>query len=420
MPPSGPMAPDPPAGTTKRPPLPRNVFWLGVVSFLNDFSSEMIFPLLPAFFTVVLGANRTLFGRMEGLVETTASLVKLWSGRYSDRLPRRKPLIVAGYSLASLVRPIIAVSTAPGQVLGLRIVDRIGKGIRGAPRDALIADSVEPGQRGRAFGFHRAMDHLGAIAGPLTALCLIPLFQHLGWFAPGALRPRDYRVLFALAAVPAMVSIVFLVLMVRETARSGDGKAKGGEERPGRSFWLLLAAITLFTLGNSSDGFLLLRTYDFGLTLQDSYLIWALLHVVKSALSTPAGALSDRIPRRWLIAGGWLVYAGVYLGFGWATAAWQIWVLFLVYGIYFGLVEGTERALVADLVPAAARGTAFGWYHAVIGITAYPASELFGRLWDWRGASTAFGFGAALALAATVMLLVFVRGDEGRALAHNA
>lgn len=416
MPRSGRMAPELTGGTAKRPPLPRNVFWLGVVSFLNDFSSEMIFPLLPAFFTLVLGANRALFGRMEGLVETTASLVKLWSGRYSDRLPRRKPLILCGYSLASLVRPVIAVSTAPWQVLGLRIVDRIGKGIRGAPRDALIADSVELGQRGRAFGFHRAMDHLGAIAGPVTALCLIPLFQHLGWFAPGALHPRDYRILFGLAAVPAMVSIVFLALMVRETARHGDGKARGGGEKPGRSFWLLLGAITLFTLGNSSDGFLLLRTYDYGLTLRDSYLIWALLHVVKSALSTPAGALSDRVPRRRLIAGGWLVYALVYLGFGWATAAWQIWVLFGVYGIYFGLVEGTERALVTDLVPAAARGTAFGWYNAVIGIMAYPASEIFGRLWDWRGAPTAFGFGAALALVATVLLLLFCRSDGRRPL----
>lgn len=390
--------------------LPPNVVWLGVVSFLNDFSSEIIFPLLPAFFIGVLGASPALLGQMEGLVESTASLLKVVSGRLGDRLRRRKPLVVAGYSLASLTRPLVALAVAPWQVIALRVVDRIGKGIRGAPRDALIADAVDENGRGRAFGFHRAMDHLGAIAGPVTALVLIPLLQHAHVFAPGPLQARDYRWLFGIAAAPAVLSVLLLALLVREAPRAPQPREHGAPSAAlGGAFWRLMAVLVLFTLGNSSDAFLLLRTYDFGLTLTDSYLIWALLHLVKAGLSTPAGALSDRLPRRWLIAGGWLVYALVYLGFALATAAWQIWVLFAVYGVYFGLVEGTERALVTDLVPKGLRGTAFGWYHAAIGIAAFPASFLFGLIWQQAGAAAAFSYGAALALLAALLLLTRTR-----------
>jgi MFS family permease len=384
-----------------------------VVSLLNDFSSEIVFPLLPLFFTTVLGGSRAGLGMMEGLVDSVASLVKLWSGRVGDRLPRRKPLVLTGYSLASLSRPLIALALAPWQVVALRVVDRIGKGMRGAPRDALIADSVAPAIRGRAFGFHRSMDHLGAIAGPVTALVLIPLL-----FGARPLKGPDFRLLFLLAAIPALLSLAVLALQVREAPRLVEKQEeRGPETRLGRSFWQVLGVVGLFTLGNSSDGFLLLRTYDFGMTLRDSYLIWVLLHVVKSALSTPAGALSDRVPRRWLIAGGWGVYALVYLGFGCASAAWQVWALFGAYGLYFGLAEGAERALVADLVPREVRGTAFGWYNAAIGITALPAGFVFGKLWDWRGPGAAFGFGAALALLAAVLLLLLpsrpVRELEG-------
>lgn len=363
----------------------------------------MIFPLLPLFFTTVLHGSPGQLGAMEGLVESLSSLLKLWSGRQADRLPRRKPLVLFGYSLASIARPLLALAAAPWQVVALRVFDRVGKGIRGAPRDALIADSVDPGGRGRAFGFHRAMDHLGAIAGPLTALALIPLL-----FGTGDLREPDYRLLFGIAAVPAVLSVFVLLFLVRETPRAVQPHAeKGPAPQLGRPFWRLLGILALFTLGNSSDAFLLLRAREAGLSPQNLYLVWALLHVVKSALSTPAGALSDRIPRRHLIAGGWLIYAAVYLGFGWATAAWQIWVLFGIYGVYFGMVEGTERALVADLVPKEARGTAYGWYHAAIGIAAFPASALFGGLWSAYGPSAAFGLGSGLALAAALLLCIF-------------
>lgn len=382
--------------------LPSNVIWLGVVSLLNDFSSEIIFPLLPLFFTAVLHGSATALGSMEGLVESISSLLKLASGRMADRLPRRKPLMVAGYALASLARPLIALAAAPWQVAALRVFDRAGKGIRGAPRDAVIADSVPPDQRGAAFGFHRAMDHLGAIAGPVTALLLIPLL-----FGRRELRAPDYRLLFGIAAAPALASVLVLLLMVREAPHEPHGPAREpGQAGLPRPFWWVLGILLLFTLGNSTDAFLLLRAKSVGLSTTDLYLIWALLHVVKSALSAPAGALSDRVPRRWLIAGGWLVYAAVYWGFGGATHPLTIWLLFAVYGAYFGMVEGTERALVSDMVPQAARGTAFGWYHAAVGIAALPASVLFGALWDWRGPRLAFGVGAGLALAATVLLML--------------
>lgn len=387
------------ADRSRRAPLPANVFWLGMVSFLTDFSSEMIFPLLPLFFTSVLGGDRALLGAMEGLVESVASLVKLLSGRLGDRLPRRKPLVLAGYGLASISRPLIALAAAPVHVVALRVLDRIGKGIRGAPRDALIADSVPADDRGRAFGFHRAMDHLGAIAGPLMALAIVP-------FLGGELGAAQYRILFGIAAVPAVLSVVCLALFVREVPRerpaAGAGQAAG---RLGAPFWRLLAILGLFTLGNSSDAFLLLRARELGFSATGLYLVWALLHVVKAALSTPAGALSDRVPRRFLIAGGWLVYSLVYLGFGQARAEWHMWALFAVYGLYFGMVEGTERALVADLVPASLRSTAYGWYSGVLGIAALPASALFGLLWDRLGAPAAFGLGAGLALAASTLLM---------------
>ena len=394
-----------PGSTPPRPPIPRNVVYLGLVSFLTDFSSEMIYPLLPIFFTAVLGGTAAGLGAMEGLVESIASLLKLWSGRTADRLPRRKPLVVAGYSLASVTRPLIALAGAPWHVVALRILDRTGKGLRGAPRDALIADSVEATQRGRAFGFHRAMDHLGAAAAPLTGLLLIPFL-----FGSRALVAHDYRLLFGIAAVPALLSVLVLVFLVREAPR-GELRKAGvqSDYRFGAQFWYLLGAIVLFTLGNSSDLFLVLRAESMGFGARRIYLIWLLLHVVRSALSTPAGILSDRVPRRYLIAAGWAVFAGVYLGFGLVSHPTGIWALFAVYGLYTALVEGSERALVADLVPAEARGAAYGWYNASVGIAAFPASALFGLLWSWGGATRgpliAFGFGAALALVAAVMLL---------------
>lgn len=372
--------------------LGRNVLALAVVSFLTDVASDMTYPLLPMFLATVLGASATAVGAIEGAAESTAALLKLFSGWMSDRAPRRKPLVLAGYGIASLIRPLIGLAQSASQVLAIRVADRVGKGIRGAPRDALIADSVDPSIRGRAFGFHRAADHAGAVVGPLLAFAL------LSW---GGLELRD---VFLLTAIPGALAVAMVLFGVREVPREAPAKARKIDFRAplGRRFWSFLAVLLIFTLGNSTDAFLLLRARDLGIDAALIPILWAVLHVVKALSSTPAGSLSDRIGRKPLLVAGWLLYAGVYLALAFAETAWQAWALFAIYGVYFGLTEGVEKALVADLVPADRRGTAFGWYNLAIGVGALPASLIFGLIWDGAGAPVAFGFGAALALVAAV------------------
>lgn len=394
--------------------LPRTVVALSLVSLLTDVSSEMIYPLVPTFLATVLGASALSVGAIEGTAETVAAVLKYYSGAWSDRLRRRKPLVVAGYLIASVLRPLTGVAQGAGQVFAIRVGDRIGKGIRSAPRDAMLADSVAPAERGRAYGFHRSADHLGAVLGPLVAFVL------LQW---GGV---SLRTVFLLAAVPAALAMVVLVVGVREEGvaqrdgTAGEGRVRGGgggEARLkaggapaplGRRFYAYLAVLLLFTLGNSTDAFLLLRARDLGVTAAMIPVLWAALHVVKSAASTPAGALSDRVGRRALIVAGWVTYAAVYLGFARASGHWAAWGLFLAYGVFYGLTEGVEKALVADLVPAAARGRAFGWYNLALGIGALPASLLFGAVWDAWGAPAAFTMGAALAAFSAALLLVVV------------
>lgn len=399
--------------------LPRTVVALSLVSLLTDVSSEMIYPLVPTFLATVLGASALSVGAIEGTAETVAAVLKYYSGAWSDRLRRRKPLVVAGYLIASVLRPLTGVAQGAGQVFAIRVGDRIGKGIRSAPRDAMLADSVAPAERGRAYGFHRSADHLGAVLGPLVAFVL------LQW---GGV---SLRTVFLLAAVPAALAMVVLVVGVREEGvreegvaqrdgSAGEGRVRGGGEGEarlkaggapaplGRRFYAYLAVLLLFTLGNSTDAFLLLRARDLGVTAAMIPVLWAALHVVKSAASTPAGALSDRVGRRALIVAGWVTYAAVYLGFARASGHWAAWGLFLAYGVFYGLTEGVEKALVADLVPAAARGRAFGWYNLALGIGALPASLLFGAVWDAWGAPAAFTMGAALAAFSAVLLLVVV------------
>ncbi|HSB81890.1 MAG TPA: MFS transporter [Candidatus Methylomirabilis sp.] len=382
--------------------IPPNVGALGVVSFLTDASTEMVYPLLPLFLTHTLSAGTAFVGLVEGVAETTASLLKLFAGWLSDRLRRRKALVVWGYGLSSLTRPLMALAAAPGHVLGIRFLDRIGKGIRTSPRDALIADSTPASNRGVAFGFHRAMDHLGAVVGPLLAFALLP--------AVGG----SYRAIFWLASLPAALCVLVLVLSVREVPAQGPpARLPLLTLRPyDRRFRRFLLILALFTLGNSSDAFLLLRARDAGVTDAAIPLLWAALHVVKSSTSVVGGILSDRIGRRSTIAAGWLVYASVYDGFALVARAQQIWGLFLVYGLYFGLTEGVEKALVADLVPAELRASAFGVYHTAIGIVALPASLLTGWLWQGFGAGFAFGTGAALAAGAAVLLVRFLDGSK--------
>ena len=370
------------------PRLSRNVFALAAVSFLTDVSSEMIYPLLPIFLTTVLGANASFIGAIEGAAETTAALLKLASGWWSDRMAKRKPIVVLGYGIASLMRPLVAIAQSASQVLLIRVADRVGKGIRGAPRDALIAESVHPSIRGRAFGFQRAADHAGGVLGPLIA------FVVLTWHW------AEIRTVFWLAAIPGVLSVVVLIAFARDIPRPATATPTGAPDlsQPlGAAFWRVLTVIFLFTLGNSTDAFLLLRAAQLGVPVALAPILWAALHVVKSASSTPGGALSDRIGRRPTLIAGWLLYALVYIGFAVAGAAWQAWALFGVYGLFFGLTEGSERALVADLVGPQRRGTAFGWYNLAIGLGALPASVLFGYVWDHSGASAAFLMGATFA-----------------------
>ena len=361
-----------------RRPLPRNVKALSVVSLLTDVSSDMIYPLLPIFLTTVLGASAAMIGTIEGFAESTAALLKLASGWWSDRV-RRKPLVLFGYGLAAIMRPLIGLATSASQVLAIRVSDRVGKGIRTSPRDALLADAADPAERGRAFGFHRAADNLGAMLGPLIAWLLL---QHAG---------VAMRSVFLWSAIPGALAIVVLLVFVREkrnvearidTPRSpapapAPSQASTDKQPLGISFWKYLVVLLLFTLGGSTDAFLLLRASQLGVAAAMIPLLWAAHSLVKSATNTPGGMLSDKLGRKPLIVAGWIVYAIVYLLFGRATSAWQMWALFLAYGVYFGLTEGAEKALVTDLVPASKRGTAFGWYNFTVGLAALPASVVF-------------------------------------------
>lgn len=386
--------------------LPRTVFFLGLVSLLTDASSEMIYPLLPLFLSTSLGVGPAFIGVIEGVAESTASLLKLFSGWWSDRLGRRKAIVVAGYSLSACARPLVALAGSGWHVLAIRFTDRVGKGVRTAPRDALIAAATDSTQRGRAFGFHRGMDHAGAVLGPLIAFVLLSTVI------------EDLRVLFALAAIPGLLAVAVLVSRIQDQPPLGPSAV----ERPRLSlapfsprFRGVLLVVTLFTLGNSSDAFLLLKAHATGIDAAAIPLLWIVLHLSKAASSMPAGILSDRVGRPRLIIAGWVIYAAAYAGFAVADQPWQIWTLFIVYGLFFGLTEGVEKAYVADLAPAPLRGTAYGLYHAAVGLAALPASILMGMLWDRFGAPTAFLVGAGLALGATgAFLVVLVRPAQQR------
>ncbi|MGD9858089.1 MAG: MFS transporter [Planctomycetaceae bacterium] len=374
--------------------LPRNVRLLGAASLLNDIASEMMFPLLPQFLMTVLGGNRFHLGIIEGVADSCASLLKLWSGARSDRAERRKGFLVFGYALAAVARPVIGIAAAPWQVFFARAADRIGKGVRSAPRDALIADSTPAEFRGRAFGFHRGMDHLGAAIGPVLATVFL-------WYWPGEL-----RMLFLLTFAPGLVVVALLALGLHEARRTESaGESVPSTAQPlDRNFRLYVLALVVFTLGNSSDAFLLVRASELGVPTTLLPLLWFAFHVVKSVGNLLVGGLVDRVgPRRPLLL-GWCSYAGLYVAFGLATAAWQAWALFLAYGLFYALTEPAEKTLVVNLAGPARKGLAFGWYNFAIGIAALPSSVVFGSLYEQFGPLAAFGWGAGLAMAAIVLL----------------
>ncbi len=363
----------------------------------------MIYPLLPVFLSTVLGANASFIGAVEGAAQSVAALLKLASGWWSDKVRKRKPLIVAGYVIAAAARPFVALAQSATVVLGIRLVDRVGKGIRTAPRDALLADSSDPESRGRAFGFHASMDNAGAVIGPLVAYALLTYFD------------VTIRNVFWLAAIPGALAVVVLIVAVKEVERHrpqvpADAVDLTSPARLGRPFWTYLLVVLIFTLGNSTDAFLLLRANELGVAVALAPILWALLNLVKATFGTWGGALSDRVGRKPLIVAGWLLYSAVYFGFARATDQWHAWALVATYGLFYALTEGTEKALVADFVPKERRGAAFGWFNLAIGLGALPASLIFGLIWDRAGSPSAFSFGAIMALiSATGLLFVAPR-----------
>jgi MFS family permease len=372
-----------------------NVIMLGLVSFLTDVSSEMIYPLLPLFVTTVLGAGPAFLGMIEGVAESTAALLKLISGVISDRSAGRKRLVLAGYLLSAVSRPLMAVAGSPLAVLLVRFSDRIGKGLRTSPRDALIADSTDESQRGKAYGFHRSLDHAGAIVGPLLATGL------LVWFS------ADLRTIFWLAAIPGALSIILIIAKVRDVPHRPHNNDIRHLITPGKNIRAYLLILLLFTLGNSSDAFLLLRAGEMGISPYLIPLLWTFFHVIKMLASMPFGALSDRIGRRSVIITGWVLYAATYAGFALAETELHIWLLFAVYGLFYGMTEGVEKAYLSDLADPAERGSAFGWYNCAVGVGALPASLIFGLIWQTASPQTAFAFGAGLACLAALLLFVF-------------
>ena len=395
--------------------LPRNVWVVTVTSFLTDISSEMIFNLVPLFLANVLKAGTAVIGLIDGLAETTASLMKIYSGGLSDRLGERKWITVIGYGLSAISKPFLYFANAWGWVLGVRVSDRLGKGIRTAPRDALVADSIDEKQRGLAFGLHRAGDTAGAFVGVGIAALIV-------WLTEGGaakLLGPTFRIAVLVSIIPAVLAVIVLAVFAKETGIRKKSQVpvlslQGMDMR----FKLFMLVLVLFTLGNSSDAFIILLGQNRGLDVVKILLMLMTFNLIYSVLAGPLGSLSDKIGRRRLIIGGWIAYGVVYLGFGLSHSGWQVWVLYGLYGIYYAATEGSAKALIADMVTPERRGTAYGLYNAAIGLTAFPASLIAGILWQgafgWHGfgPSAPFLFGAVLALLAGILFWRLVPANQ--------
>lgn len=391
--------------------LPRNVWAVGFTSFFMDISSEMVINILPMFLANVLGVQTSVIGLIEGIAEATASILKLFSGWLSDKLGGRKWLAVLGYGLSAFSKPFFYFATSWGVVAGVRWGDRVGKGIRTAPRDALVADAVTPEQRGLAFGFHRAMDTAGAMVGLIIAALVVWLAQANSM----TLGLSTFQTIVLISLIPGFLSVISLAVGAKEVALTQKrALPRFSLKNLGKPFSIFLVVVSIFTLGNSSDAFLVLRAQNLRISALGVILMLVMFNLIYSLISTPAGALSDRIGRRRLIVGGWTVYALIYLGFGLAREGWQIWLLYISYGLYYGMAYGCANALVADLVPADLRGTAYGTYNAIIGLLAFPASVIAGVLWQgvgsWSGLgpSAPFFFGGGMALLAVVLMIFWM------------
>lgn len=384
----------------------KNVFWTGLVSFFMDMSSEMIYPLVPLFLANALGINMSMIGLIEGIAESTASLLKIFSGWFSDRIGQRKNLMVAGYAISTLSRPIMAMAGFWQQVLAARITDRLGKGIRTAPRDAIIVESAQPTHLARAFSFHRSMDTLGAVVGPAIAISLLGIFND------------DYRTVFWFSMVPGVIAVILILLFIRDKKQQPTPRA----ERPKLSLkyfdWKVKCFIgiaTLFALGNSSDAFLILRAEQVGIPLITIPAIYLFFNLIYSLSAIPAGMAADKFGKKRIILLGFVLFAGLYYGFAVATTAASIWVLFGLYGLFMALTEGIQKAFLATIIPPEFKATAFGVYAAAIGIAMLPASLIAGWLWDRFSPAATFYFGAATAALSAILfsgLIAFIGRAE--------
>jgi MFS family permease len=390
----------------------RNIWATSLTSFFMDISSEMVINILPLFLSNVLGIRTNVIGLIEGIAEATASLLKVFSGWLSDQLRQRKWLAVAGYGISALAKPFFYVANSWSAVAMVRWMDRFGKGIRTAPRDALVADSVSEEQRGLAFGLHRAADTGGAVLGILIALFVVWSSQRSSL----GLAASTFRMVVLLSLVPAVLAVLSLALGAQDVPVTKQRAApKFAFRSLGKPFVVFMLIVGLFDLGNSSDAFLVLRAQERGLNVLGVLGMLATFNLVYASLSAPAGLLSDRIGRRKLLIIGWLVYSLIYFGFALAKEGWQVWLLYALYGLYYGLTYGTAKAMVADIVSEELRGTAYGTYNAVLGLLDLPASLIAGLLWDglpalgWRGfgAPAPFFFGASMALLAAVAMIVW-------------
>jgi len=402
----------------------KNVYVLGAVSLFNDFSSEMIYPLIPSFVKSVIGLGPAFLGILEGIAESTNSILKLFAGYFSDKIKKRKPFAVGGYAISNLLRPLIGLTRSWGVLLFLRFSDRVGKGIRTSPRDAMIADYSPTDRRGFAFGFQRGMDHTGAVLGSITASLLLYFFT------------IELKTIFLLSVIPGIIAVLLMIFGVRSIHKK-DGILKNRVEVPekyltrdkntigkkeilkfsdfkklGKQFSLYLVVLVIFTLGNSTDAFLLLRASEVGFQITVIPLLWAILHISKALFCILGGYISDKIGRKVMILSGWFVYFLTYLGFAYFNEYYLIYLLFIIYGLYFGLTEGVEKALVADIVPKENIGTAYGFYNLSLGITTLPASVIFGLIWKAYSFRAAFLTGALISIVSSLMLLFLKFGKK--------
>jgi MFS family permease len=387
-----------------------NIWAVSLTSFFMDISSEMVLNILPLFLSSVLGVKTNIIGIIEGVAEATSSVLKVFSGWLSDKLRSRKWLAVAGYGISALAKPFFYLASSWEAIGAIRWADRVGKGVRTAPRDALVADTVKPEQRGLAFGLHRAADTAGAMLGILIAAFVVWKVQAAG----SSLQESTFRTIVLISIIPAILAVISLAVMTREKKPEGETQApKISFKGLGKNFMFFMIIVGIFDLGNSSDAFLVLRAQERGMTTLHILLMLAVFNLVYTLVSTPAGMISDKIGRKKLIVGGWTMYALIYLGFALAQNVTQIWMLYVAYGLYYGMAYGTAKAMLSDLVPADLRGTAFGTYNAVLGILDFPASLIAGLLWSGAGSWQGFGpsapffFGAGLATIAIVMMLLW-------------